>query len=122
MRIQSLPIGLRIDACSVKTMTLAWAPLRPAVSRRLVVIGRQHDANREALRLAQPARGGLDVRQLAGRRLVALGDAPADALDASLEDLARAVVEGDQHPVAGRHDCRAGSRACPPRSTAARSR
>src|SRR4029453_12543548 len=58
----------------------------------------QHqDSHRKALGIAQPALVGGLGRQLAGRRFVALTDAPADAGDPAVEQLAGQKVEGDRY-------------------------
>src|SRR6185369_3446560 len=64
-------------------------------STRVSRILQQLDLDGKALRLAQPTLVRRYVGELAGRRLITLLDAPADASDAGMEKLAWIDVERD---------------------------
>src|SRR3954467_6697596 len=60
------------------------------------IFRQQLNPHRKALRFAQPALIRRNLRQLAGRHLVTLLDAPADALNPCPEEFSRTEVERDQ--------------------------
>src|SRR6187551_861567 len=73
------------------------------IAERVAGLFLQRDAYRKALRIAQPTLLRLDVGQGSGGRFaVAVGHAPADAVDLAFEHGAGQQVEGHAHRVAGR--------------------
>ena len=103
--IQSRPIGFMSDLSLVKMMTFAWAPLRPASMPVLFVVVRDElDADREALRIPDPALTALcTVASWPVGAFIALADAPADAVHLAVEELAGLNVERDRHILARLH-------------------